>query len=148
MYFQTKELDEKYTNTNNQIKNDKPKNKYSIVCSYWLKGSCKNGNNCNYLHEDNPDKYPECPHGLNCKTENCNLKHSKRVPKECHAYNAGYCPKGKQCKDSHKEQKICLNYLLGFCPDGPNCKLFHQKTLITNGQDDIVYLAKEPSKIV
>ena len=145
MYCPTKELDEKYTNSNNnQARTDKSKSVSGTVCAFWLKGSCKNGNNCKFLHEKNPDKYPECPYGINCTRQNidCLFKHTKKTPKECHAYNSGYCSHGKNCKDLHKEQNICLNYLLGFCPDGPNCKLYHFKTTIPDGQDNLEYLAR------
>ena len=129
-------------NNNNQVKTDKSKSVNGVVCSFWLKNSCKYGASCKYLHEDIPEKYPECEHGINCTKPGCPFKHTKKAQKECHAYNSGYCSHGKLCKDLHKEQNICLNYLLGFCPDGPNCKLFHLKTMITPGQDNLDYLAK------
>ena len=141
MYCPTNELDQKYGNIN-QVKTDKSKSVNSVVCLYWLKGLCKNGNNCNYLHEAIPEKYPECPHGINCTKQGCILKHIKKEQKECHAYNSGYCPYGKKCKDLHKQKDICLNYLLGFCPEGPNCQLYHFKTMITPGQDNLNYLTK------
>ena len=144
MYCPTKELDEKYINSINQNRTDKSKAVNDTVCAFWLKGNCNKGNNCKFLHEKNPDKYPECPHGIECKGKNseCPYKHTTKSRKECHSYNSGYCIHGKQCKDLHNEQNICLNYLLGFCPDGPNCKLYHLKTMITPGQDNIYYLAK------
>ena len=97
MYCPTNELDQKYGNIN-QVKTDKSKSVNSVVCLYWLKGLCKNGNNCNYLHEAIPEKYPECPHGINCTKQGCILKHIKKEQKECHAYNSGYCPYGKNVK--------------------------------------------------
>ena len=145
MYLSTKEYDEKYINNNNsQSKTDKSKSVSGTVCAFWLKGSCKNGNNCEFLHEKNPNKYPECPHGINCTRQgiDCPFKHTKKAPKECHSYNLGYCSHGKQCKDLHNEKNICLNYLLGFCPDGPQCKLYHLKSMITGGLDHLDYLAR------
>ena len=142
MYCPTNELDQKYGNIT-QVKTDKSKSVNSVVCLYWLKGLCKNGNNCNYLHEAIPEKLPECPHGINCTKQGCcPLKHIKKEQKECHSYSSGYCPYGKKCKDFHKQKDICLNYLLGFCPEGPNCQLYHFKTMITPGQDNLDYLAK------
>ena len=136
------EVDGKNTNAQAQ----EPKNNVigGLVCTFWLKGICKNGSNCKFLHEKIPEKYPECPHGMNCiKINNgCPFKHTVKLQKECHAYNAGYCPLGKNCKDLHKERDLCLNYLLGFCPEGPNCKFVHLKTMITPGQDNLDYLAK------
>ena len=131
-------------NTNTQTQEQKNNVIGGLVCTFWLKGICKNGANCTFLHERIEEKIPECPHGMNCiKLNNgCPFKHTVKIQKECHAYNAGYCPLGKNCKDLHKKRDICLNYLLGFCPEGPNCKLFHLKTMITPGQDNLDYLAK------
>ena len=117
------------------------------VCIYFIKGDkCIYGDKCKFLHEDIPEKYPECKHGINCTRKNidCKLKHTKKPQKECHAYNAGYCPNGKNCKDLHNEKDICLNYLLGFCPQGPNCNKLHLKTMIAPGIDNLSYLAKSP----
>ena len=140
------EVDEK----NNIIQTPEKKNNNigTTVCYYWLKtkGNCRNAN-CKFLHQDVPEKYPECPHGINCTKQNagCIFKHTRKTQKECHAYNSGYCPYGKSCKDLHIERDLCINYLLGFCPDGPNCKLFHLKTMITPGQDNLNYLARDTS---
>ena len=144
MYCPTNELDQKYVNNNNLNKTDKSKSINGTVCLYWLKGQgqCRNGDNCKFLHEAIPEKYPECPHGINCTKQGCPLKHIKKERKECNAYNYGYCSHGNQCKDSHNQKEICLNYLLGFCPEGPNCQFYHFKTMITPGQDDLDYLAK------
>ena len=140
------EIDDK-NNQNGPSQDQKNSNIGTTVCYYWLKtgGKCKYDKNCKFLHQDDPERYPECPHGINCTKQNmgCNLKHTRKPQKECHAYNAGYCPLGKNCKDLHVVKDLCLNYLLGFCPDGPNCKLFHLKTMITQGMDDLNYLAKD-----
>ena len=145
MYCPTNELDQKYINNNiNKIKADKSKSINGTVCYYWVKGTCKNGDSCNYLHENIPERYPDCPHGINCtkQGQGCPFKHIKKERKECPSYNSGYCSFGKQCKDLHNQKEICINYLLGFCPDGPNCQLYHFKTMITPGQDDLDYLSK------
>ena len=125
-----------------QTKNDKSKSINEVVCYYWLTSNCKNGDNCTFLHEDIPEKYPECKNGIKCSKPGCLFKHIKREQKECHAYNSGYCSFGKQCKDLHNQKNICLNYLLGFCPEGPNCQFYHFKTMITPGQDNLDYLSK------
>ena len=135
------DVDEKHTNTPNQ--EQKYNNTGGQICAFWLKGNCRNGSNCKFLH-GKQGKYPECPYGMNCTRQNngCPYKHTKIQQKECHAYNLGYCPNGKNCKDLHVEKDLCINYLLGFCPDGPNCKLFHLRTMITPGQDNLDYLAR------
>ena len=133
-------------NQNTQTNKQKNNNIGTTVCYYWIKtkGNCKNGENCKFLHENILEKYPECQYGINCtrQNSNCPFKHTRKPQKECHAYNNGYCPLGKNCKDLHVEKDLCLNYLLGFCPEGPNCKFFHLKTMITPGFDNFDYLAK------
>jgi len=103
--------EEKHTNTPNP--DQKNNNIGGTICAFWLKGNCRNGANCKFLHEKIPGKYPECPHGINCTRINngCPYKHSKILQKECHAYNLGYCPNGKNCKDLHVEKELCINYL-------------------------------------
>lgn len=129
------DIDEKLQN--NQIQEQKNNNVSGTNCTFYLKGICRNGAACKFLH-------PEGQQGKQI-LESAN-KYQKR--KECHAYNSGYCPLGKNCKDLHVERNICINYLLGFCPEGPNCKLFHLKTMITSGQDNLDYLAKSiPNQI-
>ena len=148
MYYPKNELDGKYNN-NNHNKADKSKPINSTVCIFWLNGQCKNDTNCNFLHENIPEKYPECPYGISCtkKDKGCILKHTVKAQKECNAYKLGYCVHGKQCKNCHIEQELCLNYLLGFCPEGPNCKKYHFKTMITTGHDDLNYLSRSFPKI-
>ena len=144
MNYQKNELDGKYNN--NKPEKSKPIN--STVCMYWLTGQCKNDTNCKFLHENIPERYPECPHGINCtkKDKGCIFKHTVKAQKECNSYKQGYCVHGKQCKNSHIQQELCLNYLLGFCPEGPNCKKYHFKSMITSGQDDLNYLARSIPK--
>ena len=34
--------------------------KRTVVCKHWLRGLCKKGEMCDYLHEFDPDKMPIC----------------------------------------------------------------------------------------
>ncbi len=114
------------------------------VCKYWLENRCKKGENCEYLHENIPDKLPECPLGVTCNRGiECPFKHTPRQIKECQFYNSGYCKEGKACKLAHIKRELCLNYTLGFCPEGPMCKLFHLKSLVNPFQDNMNYLFKK-----
>ena len=31
------------------------------VCKFWIDKKCKKGETCDYLHENDISKYPECP---------------------------------------------------------------------------------------
>jgi hypothetical protein len=111
------------------------------VCKYWLENRCKKGENCEYLHENIPDKLPECPMGMACiKIKDCPFKHTPRLIKECQFYSSGYCKDGRNCKLAHIKKDVCQNYLMGFCPEGPNCKNTHLKTLIHPMQDNMNFL--------
>lgn len=113
------------------------------VCKYWLENRCKKGETCEYIHENIPDKLPECPHGYACtKGKDCIFKHTPKQIKECILYSNGYCKDGKNCKSAHIKKEICLNYLLGFCPEGPLCKNIHLKSMILPSQDNMLYLEK------
>jgi cleavage and polyadenylation specificity factor subunit 4 len=112
-----------------------------LVCKFWLKTRCKNGEKCDYLHENIPDKYPECDN-LGCTGKDCPLKHLPKQVKECQFYSSGYCKDGRNCRLAHIRKEACINYLLGFCPEGPKCKYVHVKTLISPSQDNSEFLLK------
>lgn len=114
------------------------------VCKYWIMNSCKKGETCEYLHENIPDKLPECPLGMSClRGKECPFKHTPRQIKECQFYANGYCKEGKNCKLAHVKKEICINYMIGFCPEGPSCKFVHLKTLISPFQDNMAHLVKK-----
>ena len=31
------------------------------VCKFWIQNGCKKGDACDFLHENDKTKYPECP---------------------------------------------------------------------------------------
>ncbi len=112
-----------------------------LVCKFWLKTRCKNGEKCDYLHENIPEKYPECDN-FACTGKDCPFKHIAKQIKECQFYSSGYCKDGRNCRLAHIRLEPCINYLLGFCPEGPKCKLKHVKTLIAPSQDNFDFLVK------
>lgn len=104
-----------------------------IVCKHWLRGLCKKGDHCEFLHEYNLRKMPEClffsKNGFCTQTPECQYLHidpQSKIP-ECLNYSRGFCPEGPNCKNRHIKKIICQNYLTGFCPDGPECDLAHPK---------------------
>lgn len=62
----------------NEKKNDPNKHK-TLVCMHWKQGQCKNGDNCNFLHEDIKERLPLCKYfkeqGLCNKGDQCLYKH-------------------------------------------------------------------------
>lgn len=119
----------------------------TIVCRHWLKGLCKKGDNgCEFLHEYNLSKMPECWSMMRfgaCPASDCIYTHSgtqtiattengtafiQQAGKECPWYSRGFCKHGPNCKNRHIRRQACLSYLLeGFCPLGPKCTLAHPK---------------------
>ncbi|KAH6608936.1 hypothetical protein Trco_002282 [Trichoderma cornu-damae] len=100
----------------------------SLVCKHWLRGLCKKGEHCEFLHEYNLRKMPECNffmrNGYCSNGEECLYLHVdplSRLP-PCPHYDMGFCPLGPLCSKKHVRRKLCPYYLAGFCPDGPECK--------------------------
>eukprot|EP01105_Mastigella_eilhardi_P003683 TRINITY_DN1479_c2_g1_i1.p1 TRINITY_DN1479_c2_g1~~TRINITY_DN1479_c2_g1_i1.p1 ORF type:complete len:310 (-),score=77.11 TRINITY_DN1479_c2_g1_i1:8-880(-) len=99
----------------------------AVVCKHWLRGLCKKGDMCEFLHEYARDKMPECyffsKYG-ECSNPECPYLHIKpeEKMKECPWYARGFCKHGPRCRHRHIKKPPCEHYLLGFCPDGPNCK--------------------------
>ncbi|KYK54618.1 hypothetical protein DCS_06578 [Drechmeria coniospora] len=105
----------------------------SLVCKHWLRGLCKKGEHCEFLHEYNLRKMPECNffmrNGYCSNGEECLYLHvdpMSRLP-PCPHYDMGFCPLGPLCSKKHVRRKLCEFYLAGFCPDGPKCKQAHPK---------------------
>ncbi|ORY70249.1 uncharacterized protein BCR38DRAFT_324851, partial [Pseudomassariella vexata] len=100
----------------------------SLVCKHWLRALCKKGESCEYLHEYNLRKMPECNffvrNGYCSNGDECLYLHidpqSKLPP--CPHYERGFCPLGPNCSKKHARRKLCAYYLAGFCPDGKGCK--------------------------
>lgn len=100
----------------------------SLVCKHWLRGLCKKGEHCEFLHEYNLRKMPECNffmrNGYCSNGDECLYLHvdpMSRLP-PCPHYDMGFCPLGPRCAKKHVRRKLCPFYLAGFCPDGPECK--------------------------
>lgn len=100
----------------------------SLVCKHWLRGLCKKGEQCEFLHEYNLRKMPECNffarNGYCSNGEECLYLHidpQSRMP-PCPHYDRGFCPLGPMCAKKHVRRTLCPFYLAGFCPDGKECK--------------------------
>ncbi|KAK3935923.1 hypothetical protein QBC46DRAFT_297192 [Diplogelasinospora grovesii] len=104
----------------------------SLVCKHWLRGLCKKGESCEFLHEYNLRKMPECNffvrNGYCSNGDECLYLHidpQSKLPPCPHYDNRGFCPLGPRCDKKHvRRANICPYYLCGFCPEGARvCKL-------------------------
>ncbi|KAH6634149.1 hypothetical protein B0J18DRAFT_486413 [Chaetomium sp. MPI-SDFR-AT-0129] len=100
----------------------------SLVCKHWLRGLCKKGESCEFLHEYNLRKMPECNffvrNGYCSNGDECLYLHidpSSRMP-PCPHYERGFCPLGPRCEKRHVRRRLCPYFLAGFCPDGRACR--------------------------
>ncbi|EGG05915.1 uncharacterized protein MELLADRAFT_29924, partial [Melampsora larici-populina 98AG31] len=97
------------------------------VCKHWLRGLCKKGNSCEFLHEYNLRTMPECwffgKYGFCSNGDECMYLHVDERMRvlECMDYRRGFCSKGPTCSQKHIRRPICQSYIIGFCPSGKNC---------------------------
>jgi cleavage and polyadenylation specificity factor subunit 4 len=100
----------------------------SLVCKHWLRALCKKGEGCEFLHEYNLRKMPECNffvrNGYCSNGDECLYLHIDPLSKlpPCPHYDKGFCPLGPNCSKRHVRRKLCPYYLAGFCPEGRACK--------------------------
>jgi len=79
--------------------------RHSIVCKHWLRNLCMKGDKCDFLHQYDPNRMPECIHWLKfgkCSDPNCVYRHvapSERP--ECQRYRLGFCRHGAMCRSRH-----------------------------------------------
>jgi cleavage and polyadenylation specificity factor subunit 4 len=111
-----------------------------VVCKHWLRGLCKKGENCEFLHEYDLSKMPVC-HFFStfgeCHNNDCPFLHVKAIDndKECPFYIRGFCKHGNHCQYRHTRKIACPHYLAGFCIKGPQCQLGHPKFEISSSTD-------------
>ncbi|CAP26175.1 Protein CBG06226 [Caenorhabditis briggsae] len=102
----------------------------AVVCKHWLRGLCKKGDQCEFLHEYDLTKMPECfffSKYSACSNRECPFRHidPETKLKDCPWYDRGFCRHGPYCKHRHRRRAVCPNYLAGFCPQGPDCQYAH-----------------------
>ncbi|MFH4974825.1 hypothetical protein AB6A40_001534 [Gnathostoma spinigerum] len=102
----------------------------AVVCKHWLRGLCKKGDQCEFLHEYDLSKMPECfffSKYMACSNRECPFRHidPESKIKDCPWYDRGFCRHGPYCKNRHRRRVLCPNYLAGFCPEGKGCKFAH-----------------------
>lgn len=118
-----------------------PKNWRRSVCRHWLRGLCKKGDECEYLHIYDPSRMPVChfyaTHG-ECNDKDCIFAHrqTESGAESCPHYARGFCRHGTSCRQKHVFREPCPLYLQGFCPDGPECPYGHPKFELPEFNDE------------
>ncbi|CAE7285827.1 CPSF30 [Symbiodinium natans] len=76
------------------------------VCRHWLRGLCMKGDKCDYLHQFDLNRMPECLFFLKtgkCYDRDCLFKHvAASERQECPRYRMGFCKMGPLCRMSHE----------------------------------------------
>ncbi|XP_047920433.2 putative cleavage and polyadenylation specificity factor subunit 4-like protein isoform X1 [Anser cygnoides] len=108
----------------------------AVVCKHWLRGLCKKGDGCGFLHAYDVTKMPECYFHSKfgeCSNKDCPFLHVDAAADNgaCPWYDRGFCRHGPLCKYKHRRRVMCANYLVGFCPEGPKCRFTHLKAGLT-----------------
>jgi len=90
---------------NSSENNTATKGRRSQVCRHWIKNLCMKGDKCDYLHQLDPDKMPECMLWLRygkCTDPDCTFRHVENSERpECQRYRLGFCRYGPMCRSRH-----------------------------------------------
>ena len=117
---------------------------FQVVCKHWLRGLCKKGDGCEFLHEYDMTKMPECYFYSRFSkfTNLVTLKELSNTTVYCERqinliiqshftskFNISDACHNKECPFLHidPESKIrdCPWYDRGFCRHGPSCRHRH-----------------------
>jgi len=79
--------------------------RHSIVCKHWMKDLCMKGDKCDFLHQFDPSRMPECMLWLKfgkCTDPDCTFRHVANADRpECQRYRLGFCRYGLICRSRH-----------------------------------------------
>jgi hypothetical protein len=117
----------------------RPGGRHTIVCRHWLRDLCMKGDKCDFLHQYDLARMPECAQWSKfgkCPDNDCDFRHDTEKM-ECQKYKFGFCKLGSQCKMRH--DKLTRSYLPETAPD------WFLKEIIPNLFD---FVPKLPEEIV
>jgi hypothetical protein len=117
----------------------RPGGRHTIVCRHWLRDLCMKGDKCDFLHQYDLARMPECAQWSRfgkCPDNDCDFRHDTEKM-ECQKYKFGFCKLGSQCKMRH--DKLSRNYLPETAPD------WFLKEIIPNFFD---FVPKLPEEII
>mmetsp|Transcript_33258 Transcript_33258/g.52947 ORF Transcript_33258/g.52947 Transcript_33258/m.52947 type:complete len:585 (-) Transcript_33258:52-1806(-) len=87
------------------VDNANAKGRHSLVCRHWVKNLCMKGDKCDYLHQYDPNRMPECFSWLKtgkCADPECVFRHVETSERpECQRYRLGFCKFGPMCRSRH-----------------------------------------------
>ena len=95
----------------------RPGGRHTIVCRHWLRDLCMKGDKCDFLHQYDLARMPECVQWSRfgkCPDNDCDFRHDTEKM-ECQKYKFGFCKLGSQCRMRH--DKLSRPYLPEVVPD-------------------------------
>ena len=119
----------------------RPGGRHTIVCKHWLRDLCMKGDKCDFLHQYDLARMPECLQWARfgkCPENDCDFRHdTERM--ECQKYKFGFCKLGSQCRMRH--DKLGRNHLPEAMPD------WYLKELVPNIFDFVPALPEEVVRV-
>ena len=115
----------------------RPGGRHTVVCKHWLRDLCMKGDKCDFLHQYDLARMPECPQWARfgkCPDNDCDFRHDTEKM-ECQKYKFGFCKLGSQCRMRH--DKLSRAYLPETVPD------WYLKEIIPNFFDFVPALPEE-----
>lgn len=119
----------------------RPGGRHTIVCKHWLRDLCMKGDKCDFLHQYDLARMPECTQWSRmgrCIDQECDFRHdTERM--ECQKFKFGFCKMGSQCKMRH--ERHMRSYLPEIIPD------WYLKELVPNIFEFVPKLPEETVRI-
>ncbi|TEB18260.1 hypothetical protein C9890_0421 [Perkinsus sp. BL_2016] len=119
----------------------RPGGRHTVVCRHWLRDLCMKGDKCDFLHQYDLARMPECAQWSRfgkCPDNDCDFRHDTEKM-ECQKYKFGFCKLGSQCRMRH--DKLTRGFLPEVAPD------WFLKEIIPNLFDFVPELPEEAVRI-
>eukprot|EP00743_Colponemidia_sp_Colp-15_P008339 GILK01009057.1.p1 GENE.GILK01009057.1~~GILK01009057.1.p1 ORF type:complete len:262 (+),score=16.20 GILK01009057.1:94-879(+) len=103
--IQFEDVSKRGANNSRTARTARTSGRKSVVCKHWLRGLCMKGDDCEFLHQLDPERMPRChfwDQFGECKDAECLFRHvTEEDKKECLRYKFGFCKQGLACKLRH-----------------------------------------------